>query len=54
MLIHRSECRRNRANIAGRRPTGLDTELLKRGFLGVAAFGERGHCTMARIPDNCR
>src|SRR4051812_27534952 len=27
----------------------LDTELLKRGFLGWLR-GERGHCTMARIP----
>src|SRR5260370_36075660 len=27
----------------------LDTELLKRGFLG-GLRGERGHCTMARIP----
>ena len=27
----------------------LDTELLKRGFLGWLR-GERGHCTMARVP----
>jgi transposase len=27
----------------------LDTELLKRGFLGWLR-GERGHCTMAQIP----
>jgi hypothetical protein len=27
----------------------LDTELLKRGFLGWLC-GERGHCTMARLP----
>src|ERR1700704_6123714 len=27
----------------------LDTELLKRGFLG-GVRGERGHCTMARVP----
>ena len=27
----------------------LDAELLKRGFLGWLR-GERGHCTMARIP----
>jgi transposase len=28
----------------------LDTELLKRGFLGWLR-GERGHCSMARVPD---
>jgi transposase len=28
---------------------GLDTELLKRGFLGWLR-GERGHCSMARVP----
>jgi transposase len=38
-----------RGNIAGPRPTGSDTELLKRGFLGWLR-GERGHCTMARVP----
>ena len=27
----------------------LDTELLKRGFLGWLR-GERGHCSMARVP----
>ena len=31
----------------------LDTELLKRGFLGWLR-GERGHCSMARVPTNCR
>src|SRR3979490_2142454 len=31
----------------------LDTELLKRGFLGWLR-GERGHCSMARVPDDCR
>src|ERR1700722_505612 len=31
------------------KPDRLDTELLKRGFLGWLR-GERGHCTMARVP----
>src|SRR5215475_8724480 len=31
----------------------LDTELLKRGFLGWLR-GERGHCSMARVATNCR
>src|SRR6266404_5751190 len=41
-LLHRW---RDEAAKAGR----LDTELLKRGFLGWLR-GERGHCTMARTP----
>ena len=40
---------RYRGSIAERKPTGLDTELLKRGFLGWLR-GERGHCSMARVP----
>ena len=40
---------RYRGSIAGRKPTELDTELLKRGFLGWLR-GERGHCSMARVP----
>jgi transposase len=40
-----SQCR---ANIAEQRHR-LDTELLKRGFLGWLR-GERGHCSMVRVP----
>ena len=40
---------RYHGNIAGRRPTGSTPSYMKRGFLGWLR-GERGHCTMARIP----
>ena len=38
-----------RGNIAGQKTDRLDTELLKRAFLGWLR-GERGHCSMARVP----
>jgi hypothetical protein len=35
--------------VLGWKKLGFDTELLKRGFLGWLR-GERGHCSMARVP----
>jgi transposase len=40
---------RCRANIGGRRPDRLDTELLMRAFLGWLR-GEKRHCSMVAIP----
>jgi len=48
MLIHPSSVAVSREHRRAKTDR-LDTELLKRGFLGWLR-GERGHCTMARIP----
>ena len=47
-LIYKSRISVHRP-LSGAKTDRLDTELLKRGFLGWLR-GERGHCSMARVP----